>query len=452
MAHRSPESLLPSTVVTRLTRPFIGFLHIQAAGGVVLLLATIVALVAANTGWAADYAAFWERRFRIGFEGATLDYPLWYWINDALMAIFFFVIGLEIKREMIWGELRDRRNVTLPAAAAVGGVVVPVLIYLLLQRELPGRAGWATPMATDIAFVVGCLALLGPRVPSGLKIFVLSLAIIDDILAVIVIALFFTASVKLVWLAAAAGGFGVVYGLNRAGLRPIAAYVILGALIWLCTLKAGIHPTVAGALLGLLTPAQAWLGDTTLVEVARRAIARLEGSEPKPDPERHEAAMALSYAATETVSPLERLERALHPWVSFAIMPVFALANAAVPISVEGLAHPIAIAVALGLALGKPLGILGASWLVIRLGWARLPGGASWTLLLGAACLCGIGFTMAIFIASLSLSDTALTAAKSGILTGSAISLVAGMAILYFSLSKTASEKPQAATDSNDTK
>ncbi|MDQ3295629.1 MAG: Na+/H+ antiporter NhaA, partial [Myxococcota bacterium] len=250
---------LPARPVTRLTRPFVRFMHLQASGGIVLLAATMIALILANTSLATDYAAFWNRTFTVGVSGAELSYPLWYWVNDGLMAIFFFVIGLEIKRELIWGELRDRRNVVLPAIAALGGAIVPVAIYLLLQPSLPGRSGWAVPMATDIAFVVGCLAVLGSRVPPALKIFMLSLAIIDDILAVIIIAAVFSSSIDVIWLGGAIAGLAIVILLDKLAVRRIGLYVLVGVVVWLCTLKSGIHPTVAGVLLGLLTPARAWI-------------------------------------------------------------------------------------------------------------------------------------------------------------------------------------------------
>ncbi len=427
-----PAEVLPDRPILRLTRPLERFMHVQAAGGLVLLAATLLALGAANSPLAEAYRAVWEQPLEIGLGPFKLAYPLWYWINDGLMTIFFFVIGLEIKRELVWGELQDRRNVILPAAAAAGGVLVPVGAYLLLQPELPGRAGWAVPMATDIAFVVGCLALLGPRVPAGLKIFLLSLAIIDDILAVVVIAIFFTSSIDTTWLAGAAAGFGLTVLLNRAGARRVGVYALVGTGIWLCTLKSGVHPTVAGALLGLLTPARAWIGGATLLEVAQRAVGHLRGVDPGGGPavDRREAAEDLAFAATESVSPLERLERGLHPWVSFAIMPLFALANAGVTVGLGGVTHSIAIAVAVGLVLGKPVGIVLASWLVVQLGLARRPDGTSWTTLLAAGCLGGIGFTMSLFIASLSLAGSELEAAKSGILVGSAASLCLGLGLL----------------------
>ena len=433
---RPAEAVLPDRPILRLTRPLERFMHVQAAGGLVLLAATVLALGAANSPLAGAYRAVWEQPLEISLGPFKLAYPLWYWINDGLMTIFFFVIGLEIKRELVWGELQDRRNVILPAAAAAGGVLVPVGAYLLLQPELPGRAGWAVPMATDIAFVVGCLALLGTRVPAGLKIFLLSLAIIDDILAVVVIAIFFTSSIDLAWLAGAAAGFGLTGLLNRSGARRVGVYALVGTGIWLCTLKSGVHPTVAGALLGLLTPASAWIGGATLLEVTQRAVGHLRGVDPGagPDVDRREAAEDLAFAATESVSPLERLERGLHPWVGFAIMPLFALANAGVTVGLGGLTHSIAIAVAVGLALGKPVGIVLASWIVVHLGLAGRPDGTSWTTLLAAGCLGGIGFTMALFIASLSLAGTELAAAKAGILVGSATSLCLGLGLLALTL------------------
>ncbi|KAB2903875.1 MAG: Na+/H+ antiporter NhaA [Kofleriaceae bacterium] len=427
-----PEPL-PPRPIKALTRPFVRFMELQASGGLVLVLATVVALVAANTALADDFAGLWNATFTIDLGGARLSYPVWYWINDGLMAIFFFVIGLEIKRELIWGELRDRRNVVLPALAALGGAVVPVGIYLALQRSGEARAGWAIPMATDIAFVVGCLAVLGPRVPPALKVFVLSLAIIDDMLAVIVIAVAFSSSIDLLWLGGAVGALALIYALNRAGVRRIGIYVAVGALVWLCTLKSGIHPTIAGVLLGLLTPATAWVAPDRLAAIVEQALPRIR-EEGESDAERKEAAETLAFAATESVSPLERLEHALHGWVAFAIMPLFALANAGVAVSADAMGAPVSVAVVAGLTLGKPIGIAGAAFLAIKLRLARLPERTSWPALAGASWLGGIGFTMALFIASLSLPPALLADAKSGILLGSALSLIGGMTVLALAL------------------
>jgi NhaA family Na+:H+ antiporter len=359
------------------------------------------------------------------------------------MAIFFFVIGLEIKRELVWGELSDPRRVVLPVVAAFGGVLAPIAIYLAVQRDPGAGSGWAVPMATDIAFVVGCLALLGKRVPNGLKVFILSLAIVDDILAVLVIAVFFSGALKLGFLACAAAGFGLTLILNRIGVRAVSIYVLVGAGIWLATLKSGVHPTVAGVLLGLLTPAGAWIGRASLLGILEGAGRHLKGASGSRDGEEAKAVLDdLRTAAREAVSPLERLETALHPWVGFVIMPLFALANAGIPIRLASLAETTAVAVALGLAAGKPLGIFLSSWAVVRLGWARLPERVSWPAVVGCGVLGGIGFTMALFIASLALEGDDLQAAKSGILAGSLVSAVIGFALLGKVLPHGSAEEP----------
>jgi NhaA family Na+:H+ antiporter len=431
----APE--LEERPVVRLTRPFDRFFHVESASGLVLAACTLVALLAANSPVAGWYDAFWNQTARIAFGEFELSYPLWYWVNDGLMAVFFFVIGLEIKRELIVGELSEPRKVVLPVAAAVGGVAIPVLIYLARQRGTDGQDGWAIPMATDIAFVVGGLALLGSRVPRGLKIMVLSLAIVDDILAVLVIAIFYTAQIKFAWLAAAAGGLALAWFLNRLGVRTVPMYVLAGAVIWLCTLKSGVHPTVAGVALGLMTPARAWLGRASYLDIMGRTMGLLRRQDaPTPDGEQEHLALGeLVFASKEAVSPLERLERTLHPWVGFVIMPIFALANAGVAVSVAALLDPVATSVAAGLVIGKPVGILLASWLVVRLGWALLPDGVTWSVVLGAGCLAGIGFTMSLFIGSLSLEGELLRAAKAGILMGSAVSALLGMSVLALRLS-----------------
>jgi NhaA family Na+:H+ antiporter len=406
------------------------FLQAETAGGVALFFSSLVALLMANSVLADSYARIWETNFRVGLESFELSYPLWYWINDALMAIFFFVVGLEIKREIVLGEFRDIRKVVLPIAAACGGAVVPAVIYLLMA---PGDAasGWAVPMATDIAFVVGVMALLGRRVPQGLKLFVLTLAIADDIIAVAVIALFFTAKLNGLWLGAAACGFVVTWFLNRIGVRTIGVYVCIGAWMWLATLKGGIHPTAVGAALGLLTPANAWLGEKSLLQVFEHLGRELTQRVLSPGLDHSRRLVnQVTLVARESFSPLERLEVTLHPWVAFVIMPVFALANAAVPISLDGLTHPVTNAVALGLVFGKPLGIILVSMIVVRLGLGNLPEGVSWLMLAGAGCLAGIGFTMALFTAGLAFEADYLFPAKSGVLVGSLASGILGVLIL----------------------
>lgn len=420
---------LPNRPIQHLQRPFQAFMHIESASGVVLLICTAIALLAANSPYAEAYDHFWHQELRFAIGEFELSHSLAHWINDGLMAIFFFVIGLEIKRELIIGELSDPKKVALPIAAALGGVVAPVAIYLALQYGKEGESGWAVPMATDIAFVVGCLSLLGSRVPRGLSVLMLSLAIVDDLMAVLVIAIFYTSSISAIWLAGAAGGLVLTVVMNRIGVRSVGMYVVVGAWVWLCTLQSGVHSTIAGVVVGLLTPVHPWLGGRQFLGFLRYTDDTLRKPETSMDKAR-ELVADLSFASREAVSPLYRIETALHPYVAFGIMPLFALANAGVPIELSGIGEPVAVAVAAGLFIGKPVGIFGASWLTVKLGWASRPEGVTWPILLGAAFLGGIGFTMALFIASLGLAGGMLVSAKIGIITGSFASAVVGMGML----------------------
>ncbi|MFW2388126.1 MAG: Na+/H+ antiporter NhaA [Polyangiales bacterium] len=420
---------LPNRPIQHLQRPLAAFTHIESASGIFLLICTAVALVAANSPYAEAYEHFWHQELRFVLGDFELSHSLAHWINDGLMAVFFFVIGLEIKRELIIGELSDPKKVALPVAAALGGVIVPVIIYLAFQYGEPGQHGWAVPMATDIAFVVGCLSLLGSRIPKGLAILMLSLAIVDDLMAVLVIAIFYTESISGTWLAGALVGIAAIVMMSRLGVRSIGVYFIAGIWVWLCTLESGVHPTIAGVLVGLLTPAHPWLGGKSFLGFLRHVNDTLRKEETSIERAR-ELVADLSFASREAVSPLYRLETALHPWVAFGIMPLFALANAGVRIELSGIGEPVAIAVAAGLLVGKPVGIFGASWLTVKLGWATRPEGVSWPILGGAAFLGGIGFTMALFIASLGLSGGLLVSAKIGIMLGSFVSAVIGMLVL----------------------
>jgi NhaA family Na+:H+ antiporter len=439
---------LPRPPVQQWVKPLVRFLEIESASGVLLLVCAIAALVLANSPWAGVFLDFWKIPFRVGLGPWErvglgpwgLDWSLLHWINDGLMTIFFFVVGLEIKRELVAGELREARKAALPVAAALGGMVAPAVIYAVLLRGQPGSAGWGIPMATDIAFVVGFLALLGPRVPLGLKILLLSLAIADDIGAVLVIAVFYSTGVSWAALGCAAAGFALTYFLNRIGVRHVAFYVIVGAGVWLAFAVSGVHPTVAGVLLGLLTPSRAWIGEQTLANVAGGVFNRLLGGNQEAAgqevaghgaaPQRYQVLRQLGVAAREAVSPLERLETALHPWVAFGIMPLFALANAGVRVEATAFGETVAMAVAAGLVFGKPLGIVLFSYLAVRAGLARLPTGVNWRIMLGAGCLAGIGFTMSLFIASLALEGELLDAGKIGTLAGSAVSATVGCLLL----------------------
>lgn len=424
-------------IIQRLTGPFLRFFKVEASGGIVLLTCTLMALGLANSPWAAPFTHFWNIPAGVTIGSFALELSLRDWINDAAMTIFFFVVGLEIKREFVHGELRNPRNALLPAAAALGGMVVPAAIYLLCRHGKPGAAGWAIPMATDIAFVAGFLALLGSRVPVGLKMLLLTLAIIDDMGAILVIAVAFTDTVSLWMLGLAGAGLGITFLCRWLGVRAIPVYFFIGACIWLAVLFAGVHPTVTGVLLGLMTPSKPWFEKRSLLNVLSGTGKQLREDRAGDHETKHhnEAARLLGVTAHETISPLDRLESALHPWVAFVVVPLFALANAGVRVDLPSLANPVSIAVATGLVLGKPLGILIFSVLAVKLRIARLPDGVNWRVLTAAGCLAGIGFTMSLFIADLALGEVLLDSGKIGALAGSAVSAIVGYVLLRSFLS-----------------
>jgi len=423
----------------RILRPFEEFAAIEASGGIVLLGSMLVALTLANSPWAAAYTSLWSTELGVSSELLTLTRPLSFWVNDGLMTIFFLVMGLEIKQELLAGHLASPRRAALPIVAALGGMVVPAALYLTVNLGTTTARGWGIPMATDIAFTIGLMALLGARVPLGLKVFVTALAIADDIGAVLVIAVFYSHS--LVWLQLAAAG--VVLGLlgvaNRLGVRSPLVYALLGVGLWVSFLESGVHTTVAGVLLAAAVPARTRLqpGEflaSAEVALVRFATASRNAAGPLASPDQLESLNHLERACEKAATPLQRIEHALHPWVTFAIMPSFALVNAGVPFAGfgAGLGSPrVAFGVALGLVLGKPIGILASSWLSVRLGWAARPDSVSWSQMLGAGFLCGIGFTMSLFVAALAFGGSeVLAAAKLGILLGSVLAAVIGSALL----------------------
>ncbi len=427
---------LPEEPVQRIVEPLARFLHVEAASGVVLLLSTAAALILANSAVSQQFLGFWKTP--VGFEIGSFQVrgSLQHWINDGLMAIFFFVIGLEVKRELVLGELRDLTQATVSIAAAIGGMVVPAGIYLALQFGQPGQPGWGIPMATDIAFVVGCLAILGSRVPRGFRVMLLSLAIVDDIGAILVIAVGYTESVDLTALTLGLLGIGAIVGLTRIGVRNIGVYTVCGVLVWFAFHESKVHATVAGVILGLITPARSWVGKGLLAEIVDRAGHFLRGEGRGAHGQAYGVMRHLEQASREAISPLERLESALHPWVGLLIMPIFALANAGVPIRLSDLGQPVAVALMAGLVLGKPCGIILFSWLAVRLGLAKLPEGVTWAMIAAGGLLAGIGFTMALFIAGLALDGGLLDTAKIGILAGSMICAIAGMGLLVTLLPK----------------
>ena len=388
---------------------FSSFIRTEIGGGVVLLLAAIAALVIANSGYGPTFDTIWQTTVGFRISDTVWDHPLRHWINDGLVTLFFFVIGLEIEREIAHGELSNPSNAVLPIVAAVGGMIVPAGLYLAFATGPQAASGWGVVMATDIAFVVGCLALLGKRIPDSLRIFVLALAIIDDIGAILVIAIGYGHGFHVIPFVGALVGFGVTALMQWSGVRPVLAYWFIGLLTWAALHESGIDPTIAGVALGLLTPVTPWVGrgrlDWFLQWAERTASTEQEaGLERRPKSERRK----LARAATESLSPQQRLEHALHPWSAFFVLPLFALANAGVAISVTGAFDPIAVAIIIGLAVGKPLGIFGLAWLAVAFGLARKPDDISWAMLFAAGLLCGIGFTMSLFIGNLAFDGASL--------------------------------------------
>jgi NhaA family Na+:H+ antiporter len=396
------RSAMPRQPIDRLVAPLRRFMEIEAASGFVLLAAAAMALGLANSPWSGPFLEFWNAHLQVGIGEWQIDESLIHWINDGLMTLFFFVVGLEIKREVVHGELQDPRKAALPLIAALGGMIVPAILYLILLGDAPGKKGWGIPMATDIAFAVGFLALLGTRVPLGLKVLLLTLAIVDDIGAILIIAIFYSTGVSATALTLAATGFGLIIICRCLGVRSVAVYSIVGIAIWLAMFHSGVHPTIAGVILGLLTPASPALNKPALLDELTATFLAKERSESETGTLGHTNPVGrLKTAVLETVSPLERLEIALHPWVAFLIMPLFALANAGVTVDLEAISQPVALSVAIGLAAGKPLGITAFGWFGFSAGLAKLPAGVTWAAVIGASCLAGIGFTMSLFVAGL---------------------------------------------------
>lgn len=421
---------LPMEFGDKLTRPFARFLRIEVAGGAVLLLFTLVALVLSNSPWAHAYLEAWETR--VGLHVGPFEYArsLRDWINDGLMTLFFFLVALELKRELVLGELKNPRIAALSISAALGGMLVPAGLYLLLQWDRPGERGWGTVMATDTAFVIGCLALLGSRIPHNLRVFMLSLAIVDDIGAILVVAIGYSSQIAWGALALGALGLAIVHALALAGFRGFPVYFLVGGLSWLAVDASGIHATITGVVLGLMAPARRWVSDERLYAILSQVVAHpADGDDSGGTPDRN-TLQAAEVAARETLSPVERLELALHPWVGFVIMPLFALANAGLPLSWGDLGSPVTVAVFVGFALGKPVGVLAFSWLAVRLGIALRPPDLAWGLLAGGGLLAGIGFTMALFIANLAFATSLIDSAKLGIFVASVVSALAGLTLL----------------------
>lgn len=434
MDQRAPAEKPASPVVANIFRPLERFLHVEAASGILLLIAAIAALLLANSPWGGAFENFWRTPFAIGFGGLQAEYPLRFWLNEGLMTIFFLVVGLEIRRELHEGALSSLQLATLPGAAAIGGIALPALIYVGINPAPEVLNGWAVPTATDIAFAVGVLALLGSRVPANLRALLLAIAIVDDIAAIVMIAVFYSDGVNgMGFITAFLGVIGVLI-LQRMGVRHALAYAIAGFVIWIGLHQAHVHPTLAGVLLGLLTPVSTFQRKETLLTQAREAIDEIDRRVVDKADARKVVppAQALANVQREILSPVVRIEAVLHPWVAYCIMPLFALANAGVVIDQSAFTSPAGSGVAIGsflaLVLGKPLGVFALAWIAVRLGIARLPPSVNWPGFLVIGLLAGIGFTMSIFIANLAFDDQGLlAAAKLGVLAASVVAATCGL-------------------------
>ncbi|HUF90064.1 MAG TPA: Na+/H+ antiporter NhaA [Gemmatimonadota bacterium] len=429
MARREPLDRIPLPLGF-----FREFARLQASGSILLLGATIVAFVWANSPWWEAYDALWEIDFGVGAEGRGISLSFLYVINDGLMAIFFFVVGLEIKRELIAGELASVRRAALPMAAAVGGMVVPAGLYAVFNAGGEAAAGWGIPMATDIAFALAVLAALGPRVPGALKVFLTALAIVDDLGAILVIAFFYSHGVAWGWLAVAGAMLGVLVALNLLHVRKPILYALPGIVVWAAFLQSGIHATVAGVLVALTIPASRRILAREFLDRARAELAEFEeATEFRASrimsSRQQEAVHELEQACEHVSTPLTRMEHGLHPYVTYLILPLFALANAGVRVvggETTVWAGPLTLGIVLGLVAGKPLGITLFAWLAVRLGLAELPADVDWREVWGTAWLGGIGFTMSLFIANLAFDGALLESAKLAVLAASVLAAAGG--------------------------
>ncbi|MBU0961946.1 MAG: Na+/H+ antiporter NhaA [Proteobacteria bacterium] len=426
--------------------PFEEFVHAEASSGLLLMACTVAALVIANTGLYSTYDAILQTKITIGGGDFVISHSLHHWINDGLMALFFFTVGLEIKREILVGELADRRQAILPIAAALGGMIIPALLYVIINGNSDTINGWGVPMATDIAFAMGVLALLGKRVPRALIGFLLALAIVDDLGAVLVIAAFYTEQINTTALIFAGGALIMLILSNIAGIRHPLPYIVFGILLWLGMLKSGVHATLAGVITALTVPANSYCEALPFVQRMRKLTTQFEDLH---EHQKHimengrqqKILQSMENFVHKMESPLQRMEHNLHIWVSFLVIPIFALANAGIPIDLSTLGvtmlHPVTLGIILGLIGGKLIGISLFSWLVIKMGWSRLPQGVTMAQIASVALLAGIGFTMSIFIAGLAFDNAQyLLNAKIGILAASLVAGIVGYIALLLSTDK----------------
>ncbi|MCB1750167.1 MAG: Na+/H+ antiporter NhaA [Gammaproteobacteria bacterium] len=450
MTGRGKEYIAPwERAFDRVLTPLEDFIHRQTTSGVLLMLCAIAALYLANSQWSDAYFRLLGTPFTVGMEGFQLSKTVHHWINDGLMALFFFVIGLELKREILVGELADPIQALLPVIAALGGMLVPVIIYIAINPTGHTLDGWGVPMATDIAFALGALALLGNRVPKNLLTFLVALAIVDDLGAVVVIALFYTETLNITALAFAAGILTLLVALNLGGIRRPLPYVLLGLLLWIAVLKSGVHATLAGIFLAFTIPMRPKYDPERFVAQIREMVRQIRQEYLREENivrnhQLRSRVQALAEGVQLVQAPAQILENKMHLPSAYIVIPIFSLANAGIPIdwSSSGniVTHPVSVGIAAGLLFGKLIGIAGFTWIAVRLGMTSLPSGVNFRHIVGVALMGGIGFTMSIFIAELGFAHHAedLLMAKTGVLLASVLAGVSGFLWLYFTSGKTA--------------
>lgn len=424
--------------IDQILRPVSKFIHQEFTGGIVLFVSVVIAIVWANSSWQQSYHHLWEINLSVGFNEMSFDKPLHVWINDGLMALFFFVIGLELKREFMAGELSSLKKASLPMVAALGGMLVPAIIYFSINHGLPSEGGWGIPMATDIAFSLALLSLAGNRIPGSVKVFLSALAVADDLGAVLVIAFFYTAQISAFPLAIAGFFLLILLAGNLLGVRNTIFYLILGIIVWAGFLLSGVHATIAGVLVAFTIPARTKIDEDEFLKDARCYADQFENAMRQDgsliSQEQHSALEKIKQLSVDAETPLQKIENSLHPWVAFVIMPLFALANSGMVIGRDffsSLMNPVSLGIMTGLIFGKFIGVFSFTWLMVRMKLAGLPHRATWKHISGVAMLAGIGFTMSLFITGLAFGDEGvINQAKYGILVASLIAGITGLSLL----------------------
>ncbi|KIO76733.1 Na(+)/H(+) antiporter NhaA [Pedobacter lusitanus] len=430
--------LIPKSPIEKIIAPVSRFIHLEYTGGIVLFLSVLVAIIWANSPFHESYHHLWDIKFSIGFDGYMLNKPLHIWINDGLMALFFFVIGLELKREFMEGELSTLKKASLPMMAALGGMLVPAIIFFCINKGLDSEHGWGIPMATDIAFALALLSMAGKHIPASVKVFLSALAVADDLGAVLVIAFFYTSNLNFVPLGIAAIFLLILIAGNKLGIRSSAFYLLIGIAVWIGFLLSGVHATIAGVLVAFTIPAVTKINENNFSENLRKLSFDFEQEIPNggllTTSEQHRTIEQVKQLTLAAETPLQKIEYALHPWVAFVIMPLFALANAGIVIGADfftALVNPVSIGVISGLIIGKFAGVLLFTWLMVKTKLAQLPDQANWKHITGVALLAGVGFTMSLFISNLAFENPEfIEQAKYGILIASLIAGVLGITML----------------------